>query len=166
MKSEFSHHFSHDWVTQYERMHRWSKRALLALKKNELSEEDLDDIYAFFIAAFSIRDWVKNSSEIQIQDFDQNLHSFKFWGLCRDMANGLKHFELNSPSYDPNFTIWCANTSGNSKIVKEYWYILAGNKLHSMQNVVESTTDFLTKLLKPYKDSNPIIPKLRRENRS
>ena len=136
------------------------------VNKNELAEEDLDDIYAFFISVFSIRDWVKNSSKIQINNLDQQLHDFKYWGLCRDIANGLKHFELNNPSYDPNFTVWCANLSGTREIVKEYWYILADNKLLSMKLVIESTTEFMKELLQPYKESNPIIPKLKRENRS
>ena len=139
MKSEFSHHFSHDWVTQFNRMQRWSRRALNALKKNELTENDLDDIYAFFISAFSTRDWIINSSQIQISNLDQQLYSFKFWGLCRDMANGLKHFELNRPSCDPYFTVWCANVSGSQNVVKEYWYIIAENKLLSMQHVIDST---------------------------
>ena len=166
MRSTFSHHFSHNWITQFDRMQRWSNRAQLALKKSELAEEDLDDIYAFFISAFSLRDWLKNSSEIQINNLDQKLHAFKYWGLCRDMANGLKHFELNSPSFDPNFTIWCANLSRSPKIVNEYWYILADNKILSMQLVVESTTKFLSDLLNPYKERNPVIPKLKRQNRS
>jgi len=166
MKEKFSHHLSHDWLSQFWRMKRWSERAKKALSQNVLQEEDIDDIYSFFISAFSLRDWLRKSEGIHINDLDAQLSANKYWGLCRDVANGLKHFDLTHSSLDPNFVIWCSKSNNLSQNDKEFWFILADGKLWSMLLIVDSISQFWTKLLTPYEINHQIIPLLSRNEKS
>lgn len=73
--------------------------------KNKTDDECLDEIYAFFINCYHLKDWIKNSRP----DLDQGVKNLfdkksgkECLQICADFANGLKHLELNNFKIDPN----------------------------------------------------------------
>lgn len=159
MKTNFAHYFSHDWLSQYWRMRRWAGRAKIALNKKVPSEEELDDVYAFFVIAFSLKEWLVKSERVSVENLDKNIKNFKYWKICRDIANGVKHMELRAPSYENGFTIWKSNQEDNKS---EYWFVLVDNKLWSLFHIVEAVEKFWIDMLTVFEEKSTIVPSLKR----
>ena len=59
---------------------------------------DLDEIYAFFIFCYHLKDWIKNDDSVdkpireEVEDFVSENDCLK---VCADICNGLKHLVLN-----------------------------------------------------------------------
>jgi hypothetical protein len=84
------------WQEQLRRVERWHERATRALDPyNRVPEaETIDTLYAFFQAAYHMRDWLRNSgaaSQAQLKSLMDN----ESLELCRALCNGSKHFVLN-----------------------------------------------------------------------
>lgn len=62
-------------------------------------KEHHDQMHAFFVECYSLKDWIKN--DISEEDLDENVENFinknVCLKLCADIANGKKHLELNKP---------------------------------------------------------------------
>ena len=82
---------------QYERVLRWYQR-FKNYNKGILHDKDsnyyLDEIYAFFINCYHLKDWVKNdnTNTIDVGDIESFINNSR--NICADLCNGLKHLEL------------------------------------------------------------------------
>ena len=54
-------------------------------------EEALDEVFAFFMSCYHLRDWVIGSGLKTEADVDGYIRSNNDLALCRDMCTGLKH---------------------------------------------------------------------------
>lgn len=94
---------------QYERIVRWYKR-FEKLNQGILHDKDsnnyIDDIYAFFINCYHLKDWIKNDNSIivDISDIENFINNSTALSICADVCNGLKHLKITSPRIDPNTT--------------------------------------------------------------
>jgi hypothetical protein len=95
---------------QWDRVRRWY------LRFREISEGKLhdrssdfyqDDIYAFFMNCYHLKDWIKkdptaSSLSAEVEDFITNVPEM---ALCADICNGIKHLVLLKPrsSENPQF---------------------------------------------------------------
>jgi hypothetical protein len=84
---------------QYDRMYRWYKR-FSNLKNGRPhdfeSENYIDEIYAFFVNAYHVKDWIKNDHELQksVRDVvEQYINDTKALALCADISISIKHLE-------------------------------------------------------------------------
>jgi hypothetical protein len=91
-------HFNTSWQDQHERVGRWHKR-LTAIRRGirpDMSQaEALDDVYAFFMNCYHLRDWIINSGFRKKEDVDAFIAATPELQLCADICNGLKHFRLD-----------------------------------------------------------------------
>src|SRR4051812_44342227 len=90
------------WREQYERTERWYKRfaAINSGRVHDVpSDYYVDEIYAFFLNCYHLKDWIKNDSSLPstvrsaVEDF---VKSEEWLCLCADVCNGLKHLKLKS----------------------------------------------------------------------
>jgi hypothetical protein len=97
------------WEPQWHRVDRWYQRAMRHRVKSTttpLDPADLDDLLAYFLNCFQLRDWLKAArpdlSSSVVSLFNRNLEL----RLCRDIANGFKHKHLERPSHDRDFNFF------------------------------------------------------------
>jgi hypothetical protein len=88
---------------QYDRMKRWYQRfdeLNQGRIHNLMSENYLDEIYAFFQNCYHLKDWLKNDSVVNnaIQSaVEPYIISNNHLLLCADICNSLKHLALTRP---------------------------------------------------------------------
>jgi hypothetical protein len=95
-----SRHTAKDWSDQWRRVQRWHGRVsqvrTAGLPTDGNAQDGaLDFVYAYFKEAFSLLEWVRKSGHRSPAEVRQFLSGNTAIGLCRDIANGLKHFELD-----------------------------------------------------------------------
>jgi len=85
---------------QYDRMKRWYDRfaAIDQGRPHDTpSENYLDEIYAFFLNCYHLKDWLKNDSTLAVhiqQSVEPYINSSRVLMLCADICNSLKHLRL------------------------------------------------------------------------
>ena len=96
-----SWHKSAGWEDQLQRVERWYERARAATSEglsSGISEHGWDDIYAFFINAYHVGDWLIADDVIEKPRWDSFVESSPDLSLCRDLCNGAKHRRLRKHS--------------------------------------------------------------------
>jgi len=58
-------------------------------------DEALDDVFAFFMNCYHLRDWLINSGFKPEAEVDAYLRADPNLALCRDVCTGLKHFHAD-----------------------------------------------------------------------
>ena len=87
---------------QYDRMKRWYDRfaALDQGRSHDVpSDNYLDEIYAFFMNCYHLKDWIKNDTAVAVaiqQAVEPHINSSRQLKLCADICNSLKHLRLTS----------------------------------------------------------------------
>jgi hypothetical protein len=86
------------WEGQLRRVERWHERTSRALDPygGVAVDEAIDFLYAFFQAAYHMRDWLQNSGAASRTSLDALMSTNHCLKLCRDLCNGSKHFVLDS----------------------------------------------------------------------
>src|SRR5439155_15063549 len=87
---------------QYDRVKRWYARfaAIDQGRQHDVpSDNYLDEIYAFFLNCYHLKDWIIHDSRTgataqQIEDFIDTHRPLR---LCADICNSLKHLRLTRP---------------------------------------------------------------------
>jgi hypothetical protein len=87
---------------QYDRMKRWYDRfvALDQGRSHDVpSDNYLDEIYAFFMNCYHLKDWIKHDGTVAPtvqQAVEPHINSSRPLKLCADICNSLKHLSLTS----------------------------------------------------------------------
>ena len=106
-KTPSSLHKSQGWKSQWLRLGRWHERVQKignAESTYENSECQHDDVYAFFMNCYHLRDWLTKSEVVDPKELSQFFKYNRDMGLCRDICNGLKHLNISRPSIDADFS--------------------------------------------------------------
>ena len=126
-------------LEQYHRMYRWHERFKSINEKREHSKDTAyyeDEIYAFFINCYHLKDWIINDPELkisakQVEDF---INDSEPLSVCHDICNGLKHLELKNPKIDKNIQFGSKRfqlyIQVPSPIIKIDFEIRAGDKTY------------------------------------
>lgn len=96
------------WRGQYERTLRWYQRVCeypATEPSSPQADEYLDYALAFYLNCFSLRDWLANSGVATREELNTLFESNSDLGICRDICNGAKHFEIRDPSVDAQLSI-------------------------------------------------------------
>ncbi len=87
---------------QYERMKRWYAR-FSVIDQGRLhdvtSDHYEDDVYAFFLNCYHLKDWIKNDPAVGVaaqQGVEGFINSSRSLKLCADICNAHKHLRLTS----------------------------------------------------------------------
>ncbi len=103
VKDKISIHNSDGWQGQYERMRRWDKRLEnynCPIVDRIHLDDFLDTLYTTYQNIFHLKDWLNKENIVDKKTLNDFIKQNKEMGLCRDIANGTKHFAL-----DNNFSI-------------------------------------------------------------
>jgi hypothetical protein len=93
------------WREMWDRVQRWYERFAetdQGRTHDRPSDFYQDEAYAFFIACFHLKDWLKNDplSSAVATDVEQLVANSPNLRLCADLCNGSKHLILTSPRVD------------------------------------------------------------------
>jgi hypothetical protein len=95
---------------QYERMQRSYDRfcEIKSGLADKVSADYEDDVYAFFMHCYHLKDWIKNDSDVKVRmpnidtDVEQFINESEALSLCAALCSSLKRLELNrSQSSEP-----------------------------------------------------------------
>jgi hypothetical protein len=90
------------YCEQYDRMKRWYDRfaALDQGRSHDMpSDNYLDEIYAFFMNCYHLKDWLMNDTTVAHaiqQAVEPHINSSCPLKLCADICNSMKHLRLTS----------------------------------------------------------------------
>lgn len=90
------------YIDQYERMKRWYRRfaSLDHGRSHDVTSDNyVDEIYAFFMNCYHLKDWIKHDTTISAavrQAVEPHINSNRPLMLCADICNSLKHLQLTS----------------------------------------------------------------------
>lgn len=133
-------HRARGWPDQLERAKRWHMRAIDALDvaaSGAMTPTGRDDIYAFFINAFHVGDWMRTDGAIAEVEWNAYVSDNFELGLCRDLCNGFKHRRLTKlPSVDPS--PWLRRESVPPG---ERWHVIAGDdkRVYQLRDIIDRT---------------------------
>jgi hypothetical protein len=94
------------YLEQYERMRRSYDRfrgfkpGIGPVLADKISSDYEDDIYAFFMHCYHLKDWIKNDGSVKTimpniaSDVEQFINESEALSLCADLCNSSKHLEL------------------------------------------------------------------------
>jgi hypothetical protein len=144
------------WKEQFERVRRWNERVQRTSphsRERPFATEQLDDVYAFFMNCYHLRDLLKNSKVIGQDKLDDFFAKNPEMQVCQDICNGLKHFDLSRAKVDPEFIIgrkfeYAAGLL-NSPHGRVGLFVMAGRNQYDLYELTETCTrlwnDFLEK---------------------
>jgi len=101
---------SSKYLEQFNRVKRWYERFAIidgGRQHDQPSDNYQDEVYAFFVNCFHLKDWIKNdeSVEVEAKEIEEFVKNNKELNLCRDICHGIKHLKLTTPrsGQDPKF---------------------------------------------------------------
>ncbi len=93
------------YVEQLERTKRYLKRFSdinAGIPHTQASPNYDDDVYAFFLNCYHLKDWIKNDPYCNGWNVEGFIKSNSDLQICADLCNGLKHLNLTNPRSTEN----------------------------------------------------------------
>jgi len=104
---------------QFHRVQRWYGRLKLIARGEALSHDPAcftDEIYAFFLSCYHLKDWIKKDPAVVLQDKDKAVERFvtttRCLAICADICNCTKHLVLDRPPRSGDVPFFEGNFSG------------------------------------------------------
>ena len=100
-------YFGIPYIEQWQRIVRWHSRLMILNDQVPGTDSNglMDHVYACLQNCLMFRDWL---SGCYVSKKAVNaLYGSRELKLCRDIANGTKHFKIDKPSVDANFLTVC-----------------------------------------------------------
>ena len=131
--SDTTSHFSTSWQDQRNRIGRWHKRVMAigrGIPIGMSKDEALDDVFAFFMNCYHLRDWIIGPGFKSQRAVDEFIRGDDDLALCRDVCTGLKHFRAEPARayFDSSWSTATVSISSTiparrEPIPGEYWVI-------------------------------------------
>lgn len=127
------------FLEQYERVKRWYERfkAINENKEHNLPTDYYqDEVYAFFINCYHLKDWIKNDKDTQVTsaEVENFVENSEFLKVCGDICNGSKHLAIHSPRNNSDTRIgsrhFALNLGGFSPIIHIEYDVVSGDKVY------------------------------------
>lgn len=119
----------HKYLEQWERIKRWYKRIKRieeSCPQGYIDDDCLDEVYAFFMNCYHLKDWLKNSifkqnntKRQEVENIFDEKKGKEIFKVCADFVNGVKHVKAD------RFT----RIDPNTQIEKQHVTIRLGNPL-------------------------------------
>jgi len=144
---EITAHRIDGWQGQYNRMMRWVGR-FRELSRSEYRSDTkthdyFDTLYACFQNIFMLKDWLLQNTELTNNDLNQFVNNNIEIGVCRDICNGTKHYNISSPSVTEHFGIIrefnSLNSSNNTP--KFRIIVISGGKKFMLLSLIEKSVE-------------------------
>lgn len=139
---ESSTHRQGNWQGQYNRMVRWVNRfqelSQQEVKSSEKTHIYFDTLYACFQNIFFLKDWLRENTPISSHELNTFINSNEEIGVCRDICNGTKHYNISNPSIDDKFGIIKQYVPFNKKRDVAEWEIIicAGGRIYKPDDLI------------------------------
>jgi hypothetical protein len=157
----WSVHKNDGWRGQYRRLLRWHRlvhRIGRAKTETEDTEREHDFLYAYFQNCYHLRDWLQNSGAVTPKALQEFFRLNEPMQVCRDICNGTKHWRIDHPSVDADFSMGReyvpAAWSGRRPHVNESWFIIAGKNKHDVFELADTSMALWDSFLK----NNGLLP--------
>jgi hypothetical protein len=111
-----------------------------------------DYALAFLLECLSIRDWFKKAPDVFKQQDVETLFKDPDLMLCRDIANRLKHMDIDKPGVDATVEVDRGHVPGGSGLV-----VLADGKRYDLVALCQRCYDSITKFLEANGWSLPLM---------
>lgn len=132
---DLSAHRNSGWKGQYARIIRWIDRFKEIEYRERLNSDKshiyFDTLYSCFQNIFMLKDWLLCNTSLKKQELNDFINNNIEIGICRDISNGTKHFDINHPSVSEHFGIineFNPMSSFNKSSIKTIVIISAGYK--------------------------------------
>lgn len=142
------------YLEQYQRAKRWYERfkSIDEGRDHDMASDCYqDEIYAFFVNCYHLKDWLKNdpTSGINKDEIENFINKSENLSMCADLCNGSKHLVINQPRKDTQTKIGGRSFSlglgiGSPKISVRYKV--------ELKNRTYDAFDLATKSLKEWED--------------
>lgn len=141
-------HFGTGWQDQHERVGRWHKRLSeirRGIPADTSQAEAQDEIYAFFMNCYHLRDWIIASGFKPKAEVDTFISADPDLALCADICNGLKHFGLERARSSSGLT-WSTASEvmyyfpggmPDDPIASEHWVFTTGETAVDMFDLAD-----------------------------
>ncbi|MCL4418063.1 MAG: hypothetical protein M1365_15490 [Actinobacteria bacterium] len=146
------------YLEQYERTKRWYvrlKNVTEGREHNLPSDYYQDDVLAFFINCYHIKDWIKNSKSASSKEVEDFVSQSEFLRVCGDVCNGSKHLTLTTPKSNKNTRVGGRNfflSLGEAiPVFSAKYKIISGNKEYDAFSLATKCMEEWGKFLKKYK---------------
>ena len=95
------------YIEQFERVKRWYGRMIKinqGLQHNLPSDNYQDEVYAFFLNCYHLKDWIKNdkSSGTLAEKVEKFVETNNELCICADICNANKHLRIDHTKSDQN----------------------------------------------------------------
>lgn len=127
------------YINQYNRVKRWYER-FISTSTNKIYDMPTDyyqdDLYAFFINCYHLKDWIKNDPEIPGKvknDIENFITKTEELSICADICNGSKHLKLKTPRKNSNTKVQAKHFSlylGQGPIIHIEYDIESDGKIY------------------------------------
>jgi len=86
------------YLEQWERLNRWYERfkEIHCGREHTMPSENYkDEVYAFFLNCYHLKDWLIESSAVPAQEVEDFINDCDDLKLCADICNAIKHLSLS-----------------------------------------------------------------------
>ena len=127
------------YLDQYERVKRWYQRfkSISESKEHNMPTDYYqDEVYAFFINCYHLKDWIKNdpSTNITEAEIENFVNSAEVLKVCGDLCNGSKHLTIKNPKLSTNTRIgsrhFALNLGSIFPIIHIEYEVISGDKVY------------------------------------
>jgi len=138
------------YLEQYLRVKRWHERFMTSSKNkvhNMSTDNYQDDLYAFFINCYHLKDWIKNDSSLtqQIRNkVEKFVSESEELNICGDICNGSKHLVLDRPKKSADTKIGSRHFSlvlGHGPIIHIEYIIESNGKKYDTHSLATKCID-------------------------
>jgi hypothetical protein len=139
------------WQQQWQRVGRWFERFANTAGGREHdrhSDHYHDEIYAFFLNCFHLKDWLQNdpASASAASDVERFVNGSVALSICADLANGSKHLVLDRPRVGTGAKfgarLFKLNLGGVPRISAEYAVEANGKKYDAFKLAKECIAEW------------------------
>ena len=141
----WSAHKNGGWRGQYQRLQRWHRlihQIGRAKSQRKEMEQEHDFLYAYFQNCYHLRDWLRNSNAVTAKALQEFFRLNEPMGVCRDICNGTKHWRIDHPSVDADFSMGReyvpADCSSERPHVNESWFIISGRNKYDLFELADT----------------------------
>ncbi|MBO9712692.1 hypothetical protein [Sphingomonas sp.] len=93
------------WSHLYLSLADWPDRIRECHRSHNRMRDELTFYLCFFVQAYSVRDWLAKQKILKPNELDAAIQGDIAMRICRDICNRYKHYTIQNPSIDADWSI-------------------------------------------------------------
>lgn len=136
------------WSQLYLSLADWPDRIRDVCRSHNRKRDELTFYLCFFAQAYSIRDWLAKQEILGSNELDAAISGDFSMGICRDICHRYKHYIINRPSIDADWSIQREYIIGSDD--EWQWSVIAGEHHISLWDLMMRCIGFWEALVAAY----------------